>query len=135
MTKLVCLCVYFTVMSGLYISPLFINSPCVLETENIPQKPKIFAHRGASGVRSFVSFVDFLAHWLKINLTLKAAAEIVKCLKLINELPHEKTNKPACAPSKDSDQPGHPPSLIRVFTVRMKKAWVLSYPLSAQRRL
>ena len=27
---------------------------------------------------------------------------------------------------------GHPPSLIRVFAVRMKKAWVLSYPLSAQ---
>ena len=40
-----------------------------------------------------------------------------------------------CAPSKDSDQPGHPPSLIRVFAVRMKKPWVLSYPLSAQRRL
>ena len=40
-----------------------------------------------------------------------------------------------CAPSKDSDQPGHPPSLIRVFAVRMKKARVLSYPLSAQRRL
>ena len=40
-----------------------------------------------------------------------------------------------CAPSEDSDQPGHPPSLIRVFTVRMKKPWVLSYPLSAQRRL
>ena len=33
--------------------------------------------------------------------------------------------------SKDSDQPGHPPSLIRVFAVRMKKHWVLSYPLSA----
>ena len=29
----------------------------------------------------------------------------------------------------------HPPSLIRVFAVRMKKLWVLSYPLSAQRRL
>ena len=51
-----------------------------------------------------------------------------------------------CAPSEDSDQPGHPPSLIRVFAVRMprliwvfavhmKKAWVLNYPLSAQRRL
>ena len=40
-----------------------------------------------------------------------------------------------CAPSEDSDQPGHPPSLIRVFDVRMKKAWVLSYPLSVQRRL
>ena len=36
-----------------------------------------------------------------------------------------------CAPSEDSDQPGHPPSLIRFFAVRMKKAWVLSYPLSA----
>ena len=34
-----------------------------------------------------------------------------------------------------SDQPRHPPSLIRVFTVCMKKAWVLSYPFSAQRRL
>ena len=35
------------------------------------------------------------------------------------------------APSEDSDQPGHPPSLIRVFAVRMTKAC----PLSAQRRL
>ena len=40
-----------------------------------------------------------------------------------------------CASSEDSDQPGHLPSLIRVFAVRMKKAWVLSYPLSAERRL
>ena len=40
-----------------------------------------------------------------------------------------------CAPREDADQPGHPPSLIRVFAVRMKKHWVLSYPLSAQRRL
>ena len=40
-----------------------------------------------------------------------------------------------CAPGKHSDQLGHPPSLIRVFAVRMKKAWVLSYPWSAQRRL
>ena len=44
-------------------------------------------------------------------------------------------NKMACAPSEDSDQPGHPPSLIRVFAVRMKKAWVISYSSSAQRRL
>ena len=41
------------------------------------------------------------------------------------ELPHDKTNKMACAPSEDSDQPGHPPSLIRVFAVCMKKHWVL----------
>ena len=38
-------------------------------------------------------------------------------------------------PSDDSDQTGHPPSLIRVFAVRMKKPWLLSYPLSGQQRL
>ena len=41
----------------------------------------------------------------------------------------------AWASSEDSDQLGHPPSLTRVFVVRMKKAWVLSYPLSGQWRL
>ena len=34
-----------------------------------------------------------------------------------------------------TEQPWHPPSLTRVFAVRMKKAWGLSNPLSAQRRL
>ena len=53
----------------------------------------------------------------------------------IIEPTHDKTNQMACASSEDSDQPGHPPSLIRVFAVRMKKAWVLSYPLSAHGRL
>ena len=39
----------------------------------------------------------------------------------------------SCGSSKD--QPGHPPSLIRVFAVRMKKAWALGCPLSAQQWL
>ena len=39
--------------------------------------------------------------------------------KLIEYEPsHDKTNKMACAPSEDSDKPGHLPSLIRVFAVR-----------------
>ena len=46
-----------------------------------------------------------------------------------------KIQQSECVPSEDSDQPGHPPSLIRVFAVRMQKDWVLSYPLSEQRRL
>ena len=53
----------------------------------------------------------------------------------IFEPAHDKTYKMACAPSEHSDKPGHPPSLIRVFAVRMKKVWVPRYPLSAQRRL
>ena len=40
-----------------------------------------------------------------------------------------------CAPSEGSDQSGHLPRLNRVFAVRMKKAWVLSNPVSAHRRL
>ena len=40
-----------------------------------------------------------------------------------------------CAPSEDSDQPGHSPRLIRVFTVCMNKAWLHSYPMSAQWKL
>ena len=31
------------------------------------------------------------------------------------EPPRDKTNKLTCAPFEDSDQPGHLPSLIRVF--------------------
>ena len=46
-----------------------------------------------------------------------------------------KNQQCGCAPREDSDQPGHPPSLIRVFAVHMKKAWVISYPVSAQQRL
>ena len=66
-----------------------------------------------------------------ITLNLRKNNKII----IIYKPQHDKTNKMACAPSIDSDQPGQPPSLIRVFAVRMKKAWVLSYPLSAQRRL
>ena len=40
----------------------------------------------------------------------------------------KKTNKMTSAPSEDSDQPELTLSLIRVFAVRMKKPWVLSYP-------
>ena len=37
----------------------------------------------------------------------------------IDEPHRDKTNEMACACSEDSDQPGHPPSLIRVFAVRL----------------
>ncbi|KAK6195563.1 hypothetical protein SNE40_000969 [Patella caerulea] len=40
---------YIAVMIGLYISPLYIKSPCVIEFNQLPLKPKIIAHRGDSG--------------------------------------------------------------------------------------
>ena len=43
--------------------------------------------------------------------------------KMANEPHRDKTNKIACVPSEDSDQPGHPPGLIRVFAVRSMGSW------------
>ena len=40
-----------------------------------------------------------------------------------------------CAPSEDSDQPGHPPSLIRVFAMRSMGSWRLQLSSCGQRRL
>ena len=55
-------------------------------------------------------------------------------VNVTDEPPHDNTNKMVRVPSEDSDLPWHPPSLVRVFAVRMKKAWVLSDLLSAERR-
>ena len=46
---------------------------------------------------------------------------------MVIERQHNMTNKMTCAPSEDSDQPGHPPSLIRVIAVRMRKSWILEH--------
>ena len=54
---------------------------------------------------------------------------------LIYEPPHDKTNKMTCAPSEDSDQPGHPPSLIRVFAVRSKGSQGPKLSSRGQRKL
>ena len=48
---------------------------------------------------------------------------------------HNKTNKMTCAPSEASDQPGHPPSLIKVFTVRLIGSEGPSVSSCGQRRL
>ena len=47
------------------------------------------------------------------------------------EPPHDKTNKMTVRPAKTQISLGIRP-VRSVFAVRMKKAWVLSYPLSAE---
>ena len=87
---------------------------------------------------SFAISDDFLLLAIYSTFEYQNAVDILMYIlwpAITYEPPHDKTNKMACAPSEDSDQPGHPPSLIRVLAVRMNKPWVLSYPLSAQRRL
>ncbi|XP_069104829.1 glycerophosphodiester phosphodiesterase domain-containing protein 5-like isoform X2 [Argopecten irradians] len=53
------LCVYLSVMVGLYISPLFIDSPCVVATSKLPPKPHIIGHRGASGIAPENTMISF----------------------------------------------------------------------------
>ena len=61
-----------------------------------------------------------------------------QCLET-DQIPYEphrdKTNKMACAPSEDSDQPGHPPSLIRVFAVRFMGSLGPMFSSGGQRSL
>ena len=51
------------------------------------------------------------------------------------EPPHDETNKTTFAPSEDSDQPGHAPSLIRVFAVRSMGSLRLNVASGGQGRL
>ena len=53
----------------------------------------------------------------------------------IYEQQHDKTNKIIYAPSKDSDQPGHPPRLIRVFTLCSTGSQGPKVPSCRERRL
>ena len=54
----------------------------------------------------------------------------VSITETIFELRHDKTNKVSVRPAKTQISLG-----IRVFAVRLNEPWVLSYPLSRQRRL
>ena len=61
----------------------------------------------------------------KIDLKVARPDVVMEQLKNIFEIEsdqvlkvsHLMTKPTKCAPSKDSDQPGHPPSLIRIFAV------------------
>ena len=52
------------------------------------------------------------------NVETCICAAYVDSRKKYFEPPHDKTNKMTFVPSEDSDQSGHPPSMIRVFAVR-----------------
>ena len=78
-------------------------------------------------------FIAFDFYICLLTCWLRSVCRFLNLLKY--ELFHDKSNKMACVSIEDSDQPGHTHSLIRVFAVRMKKPWDLSYPLSTLRRL
>ena len=60
---------------------------------------------------SFCWFCHVAVHTISLIMTVLPKAQAG------NEPRHDKTNQSDCAPSEDSDQPGHQPSLIRIFAV------------------
>ena len=73
-------------------------------------EPLLFAY----GKNSFSHDVAHIRAYIAEVITLSWS---LLCLRPEYEPPHVKINK-MTAHSKDKDQPGHPPSLIRVFAVR-----------------
>ena len=67
----------------------------------------------------FIRF-DTQSDCIYYNLTQLRLVDTFNVVDWTNEPPRDKTNKMARAPSEDSDQPGHPPSLIRVFAVCLR---------------
>ena len=63
-----------------------------------------------------------ISFWYRTNLEILGHGEVChlsfsRIIVHVFEPPYDKTKKINCAPSEDSDQPGLPPSLIRVFIV------------------
>ena len=89
-----------------------------------------------------------LLGWCKACISVFETCQEIDCVQLASECmmtidkTHHKNSDSAVLSSKyiwavtwQNQQTEHLPSLIRVFTVRMKKPWVLSYPMSTQQRL
>ena len=80
------------------------------------------------------SLLNFPATRLQDNCHSKFSSNMFWNCTTIYELPHDKTSKMTVLPAKTQISLGISP-VWSVFAVHVKKAWVLSYPLSAQRRL
>ena len=76
--------------------------------------------------------IGFYAKCKKCDEMYICAADIDSRKKYF-EPPHDKTNKMTFVPSENSDQPGHPPSLIKVFAVRAVGSLGPSFASGGQR--
>ena len=75
---------------------------------------------------------NFPTHWVSLSVCYRAMTLV--WINYLTEPRHDKTNKVTVRPAKAQISLGIRP-VWSVFAVRMKTPWVLSYPLSAQRRL
>ena len=86
-------------------------------------------------VNDFIWSVEASFTKIKIIICYTFSSVVWRFVIEIHAPPRDKTNKMARAPSVDSDQPGHLPSLIRIFAVRSMGSWGPRLSSCGQRRL
>ena len=113
------------------------RSSCVDWYLSVPREPGRAAKQDLKMSRDMTKQTKLLCAQWRLRLAWASAQSDQSLLpawrNLVNtyEPRHDKTNKVTVRPSKTQISLGNRP----VFAVRMKKVWVLTYPLSAQRRL
>ena len=117
---------FYTVCPNLSVRKLSVNMVPVLgflsKTEHLWHLkgrylgPQDMTYTSLSEAASF-KHVRFSETRWKCNLISQANYHFYITGQPIYEPQHDKTNKMSYVPSEDSDQPGHPPSLIRVFAL------------------
>ena len=84
---------------------------------------------------SFRFFSSFINVRTVVYMYIDNAHIIIIPVNLLYELEHDNIHKMICASIKDSDQTGHPASLIIFFVVRFMRSVGFKPSLGGQRRL
>lgn len=56
--QVVVVLLYFTVLLGLYMVPLYITSPCIMDPNTLKQRPDVIGHQGAPMVSQLTSVIQ-----------------------------------------------------------------------------
>ena len=121
-----------------------VSSPqqCLQYSGFLPAKNELCKYKGwigcsllAHALRSFLCYTVQHKTLVKAILIKNPLKQYTHVSNYINEPGHSSFYNILCALSDGSDQPAHMRRLIRVFAVRLKRLWVIGYPLDALRRL
>lgn len=56
--QVVVVLLYLSVLLGLYVVPLYITSPCIMDPSNLKQRPDVIGHQGAPMVSQLTSVIQ-----------------------------------------------------------------------------
>lgn len=56
MFQVVVVLLYISVLLGLYVVPLYITSPCIMDPTTLKQRPDVIGHQGAPMVSRLTSY-------------------------------------------------------------------------------